>query len=254
MAWEFAGNMLGAPPLIMSMQVGADCYVGQMACEDGNGYGHVTLAAVAAAGPDVSSALVGPIVAVRTSPTYTATTYQSDMADYDTTQAAQLANDPKGAVEVDICVMRPGDMFKAPIGKAAISVNIDTVTATATDPEGDDIAHTADTITAPTHKLSTIYCRSGANKGLYRVITSGGTTDQDVTICFPYDIAVGDVFVCADVKLGPCRIDLSTYLLGIDASAASNYYDAFCHRLNLETAGEEYAVVSFAAHHMWATR
>lgn len=255
MAWEFAGNMYGAPPLLLNMQVGADVYVGQLLGNDhANGYGHVIPAAVAAAGPDVTTGLVGVCVGVITSPVYTAATYQSDKCTYDTTQATQVANDPVGAAEVQVAVMRPGDLWKAPIGKVTVATALDTITVTTADTAGDDVIHTG-AITAPTHLLSTIYCRTGANRGLYRVITSGGTADQDVTICFPYDIAVGDTFVACNVKLGACRIDLSTNALGIDGdTAVDNYYDAFCTELNLETSGEEYAVISFASHHIWDTR
>jgi len=256
MAWTFHGNMYGAPPLLMNMQVGADCYVGQVVQSDiANGYGHVIPAAVAGAGPDVTCGLVGVITGVVHSPTYTQATYQGDKATYDTSQAAQLANSPKGAVEVQVAVMRPGDLWRAPIYKVTEGTALDTVTPSATDAEGDDIAHTATAITAPTNLLSTIYCRKGSNKGLYRRITSGGTKDQDVTICFPYDIATTDEYVCANVVLGPARIDFSTAILGIDGdTAVSSYYDVFCHILNLEEAGKEYAVVSFAAHHIWHTR
>lgn len=255
MAWAFHGNMYGAPPVIMRMQIGADCYVGQVVQSDAsNGYGHVIPAAVAGAGPDVTSNLVGVITGVVNSPSYDSS-YQGDKATYDSSQANQVDNDPKGPTEVEVTIMRPGDLWRAPIGKVTATAALDTVTATSADTAGDDIIHTADTITAPTSKYATIYCRSGANRGQYRVITAGGTTDQDVTVCFTYDIAVGDVFVCANVVLGPARIDFTTNILGIDGdTSVSNYYDVFCHKLNLEEAGKEYAVVSFAAHHLWATR
>jgi len=256
MAFEYAGSMYGGSttPFLLNLQVGADCYVGQLVMNDhALGYGHILPAAVAAAGPDVTAGLVGVVVGAITSPTYTAATYQSDKITYDTTQATQVANDPVGAAEAQVAIMRPGDLWKAPIGKATIATALDVITVTTTDTAGDDVIHTG-TITAPTHLLSTVYCRTGANKGLYRVITSGGTADQDLTICFPYDITSGDTFVAADVKLGSCRIDLSTNSLGLDASAATNYYDAFCTELNLEVSGEEYAVISFATHHIWDTR
>jgi len=257
MAWEFAGNMYGAPPLVMRMQIGANTYVGQLLMSDvSNGYGHCLPCACATADPDVTADIVGVCTGIVNSPTFSST-YSADLGTYDTTQAAQLANDPKGAVEVEVVVARPGDLFKAPLYKVAMGTSLDVITVTTADTAGDDIVHTADTITAPTHKYSTIYCRTGANRGLYRVINSGGTKDQDVVICFPYDIAIDDTFVAAQIILGGAKIDISTNAFGIDgdsATAGTAAFDVFCHRLNLEEAGKEFAVVSFASHHLWTSR
>jgi hypothetical protein len=146
-------------------------------------------------------------------------------------------------------------MWRAPIFDAAVATALTEVTVTTRDAEGDAITHSTALGTAPVSQYSTAYCRKGANKGLYRVITTGATGSQVPTICFPYDIEVGDIFVCANVILGPCRFDFSTYILGIDGTGIfTEYMDCFCHELNLEISGKEYAVISIAAHHVWKTR
>jgi hypothetical protein len=249
MAWTFEQNMYGAPPIIQNFQIEEDCYVGQVV-QGGTTNAHVRLPELAAAHPDVATPILGIIVGVVHSPTYDST-YQGDKATYDSAQTAQIANDPIGATEVQVAIARPGDMWRAPICKVTNGTALDTITVTTADTLGDDVIHTG-AITAPTAPYATIYCRTGANRGQYRVIQAGGTTDQDVTLCFTYDIAVGDTFVAANVRLGFANIDFTTDFLGIDGdSAVTNHYHAFCHKLNLEESGKEFAVVAFHSKHMW---
>uniref|UniRef100_A0A6M3LPS3 Uncharacterized protein n=1 Tax=viral metagenome TaxID=1070528 RepID=A0A6M3LPS3_9ZZZZ len=253
MAWEFAQNMYGAPALVHErLQIGETCYVGQIMCADYALGGIVEPGELAGAGPDATTALVGICSAVRTSPTYTAA-YQGDGGTYDTTQAAQVANDPPGPTLIDMTVIRPGDIFKAPLKNVVIATAPTVVTATATATAGLTVTHTGTAVTAPTSNFSTIYCRTGANRGQYRVITTGGTKTQTLLNAFTYDPAIGDTFVCANIKVGYCNIDFTTDFLGIDINTSvSNHYEAYCWQLNLEEAGKEFALVSFSPQHIWA--
>lgn len=251
MAFEHLGGLDGSPPVIRRMMVGADCYVGQLLQADDAGLGHVEPCTAASAGPDVTYKIVGICVGVyNNDPSYNST-YKGDMADYDSSQADQLANSPKGAVEVAVALIRPGDMIKAPICTTTYGTAPTVITATSTDAAGDDVVHASDTITAPVNYYATCYCRSGANRGLSRIITAGGTNDQDIDgVMFPYDIAIGDTFVCASMRLGYCLWDLISTSNAFESSHATNYYTGYCHEVNLEEAGKEFAVISVNSSHL----
>ena len=251
MGFQHLGSFYGAAPVVRKMLVGADTYVGQLLAHDGSGYGHVKPCTAAAAGPDTTMRIVGICVGVNAaSPSYSSS-YGGDFADYDSSQADQLANDPKGGVEVLVAEIHPGDKIKAPICVTSLGTAPTVLTASSTDAAGDDIAHASNVITSPVSLFSTIYCRTRANRGLSRIITAGSTADQDVDgVMFPYDIAVGDTFVAASLKLGYSEFDIISTQNAFEAFWASNYFEGFCHDLNLEVAGAEYAVLSINPKHL----
>lgn len=91
---------------------------------------------------------------------------------------------------------------------------------------------------------ATYYCRTGANKGLYRVSYDTSATVHTFYLPFPYDIAIGDTFVAANIGLGTVKMCLGGGGCFIDNNAAvgSDYLWADVLELNLETAGSEYAI------------
>lgn len=252
MAWEFAQNMYGAPALIHErLQVGETMYQGQILRADHALGGTVAVADLAGAGPDATSQIVGIVNGVRTSPTYS-TAFQGDTATYDTTQAAHVANDPVGPTLIDMTVIRPGDILKAPLHNATIATAPDVLTASSTSTDGLTMTHTGTAVTTPTSNYATLYCRTGANRGQYRVITTGASTTQTMLNAFTYDIAANDTFVWANIKVGVCHIDFTTDFLGIDVdTSVSSFFEVYCWQLNLEEAGKEFALVSFATQHLW---
>ena len=98
--------------------------------------------------------------------------------------------------------------------------------------------------------LTTAFCRSGANKGMYRVTSDTSTTVKTVTSPFPFAIAVGDTFVHVNLKsFGTTRIQLDAnamFILG-DAAVSSDYYQADVFRLSLAAPGKEYLSFRFGA-------
>jgi hypothetical protein len=252
MAFEYAGSLYGATtPFIMPMQLSADCYVGQMVRRDANAGGIIEPMAAEAAGPDTTSYILGVVVGIRTSPTYSAT-YQGDGGTYDTTQATQVANDPIGACMADVWVIRPGDKIRAPICNATVGTAVTPVTVTTGSTDG--LTFVGNTLTTSSVSFySTAYCRSGANRGLYRRITTGGTTTQTMLVAFPYDIAAGDVFVVVN-----CAIPGSNLHWGIDSlfqgvnglAALTNYYRGMTIELNLEESGREFIVFTVDPAHI----
>jgi hypothetical protein len=93
-----------------------------------------------------------------------------------------------------------------------------------------------------------VYCRSGANRGVYRVSSDTSTTVKTVYDYFKYDVALGDTFVGVPFKLGETflQLDATATYLEASATAATNYYEATIVELNLSTAGEEYAIFRFS--------
>ena len=257
MAFEYAGNMRGlGSPVVHRLQVGANCYVGQMLRSDtdvGGTGGHVIPVAVAAADPDVTSDIIGPCVAVYNSPTYNST-YQGDLATYDTSQAAQTANDPVGPTEVDVVVLCPGDLVRAPVSFTTIGTAPTTLTVTTGSADG--LTFVSNALTQATiDDFSTVYCRTGANRGQYRVVTTGATATQTMTIAFTYDISVGDTFVAVQLVKGRTAFDFdSRFQAWLGNAALSNKYRGYCYQLNLEESGKEWATIAIAAHHLWDSR
>lgn len=252
MAITYAGNVYGATAgPIHNMQVEADCYVGQIVIGSAGAGGHVLACAGAGAGPDTTNNIIGIIVGAVTSPTYDST-YQGDKITYDTTQANQLLNDPVGAALAQVQIIRPGDLLRCPLYKTTKGTALDVLSASAVSTDGLAVYHTGTAITALDDDFSTVYCRTGANRGIYRVVTTGGTKTQTLLIGFPYDIAIGDTFVTAQMKLGVTRFEFDSYKLGIAANDdLTQYFMGYCHKLDLEKAGEEYAIVSIHTSHLW---
>ena len=252
MAFIYAGNLISnKPAVIQRFQTGAAVYVGQPVIEDySNLYGHVIPLAAAAAAPDTTYNIMGVCVGIVNDPLYSST-YQAEYNTYDTTKAAVVANAHKDASMIEVAISRPGDMYEVPIVKDTIGTALDVVTNTTESTTALTLTMAAGT----DYQLgyATMYCRSGANKGLSRVITTCSTTAKDATIAFPYTIAVNDTFVCAAIKLGRFMLTPDSLFMAIDGDVATggNYYNAWCHKMDLSTAGAEKAWISFHPFHCW---
>ena len=103
--------------------------------------------------------------------------------------------------------------------------------------------------------MCTAYCRTGANAGLYRVVTSASTTTHTFKQAFPYAIAVGDTFVIVNLRQGESYGNINTnagYIgmcLDSGVTAATNYLGLTVKELNLVEAGKERAIFKFSAAH-----
>lgn len=93
------------------------------------------------------------------------------------------------------------------------------------------------------------YCRSGANKGLYRITSSTSTTAHDLVVAFPYDVEAGDTFVYVNIVPGTTRgqFDANAMCILGDAAraAAGDFYWLDILEINLKEAGKEYAIFRF---------
>lgn len=186
-----------------------------------------------------------------------------------TTQAAQLARESafqegmyaKGDPQALVLVteITPNTVIEGPIFDTTYKVvtPVSTVSAS-TDTDGMVSANTtinAATFT-PVANRATIYCRSGANAGLYRVTASTSTTAPQVTVAFPYDIAVGDTFCYVPLKQGLSRVYIDGPGLFLDSNdgGATNNFNVFVYKLDLATAGKESAQFRFATTHFDSMR
>jgi hypothetical protein len=177
-------------------------------------------------------------------------------------QASQLARDwalnggmyaigdPQMLVKVALissCTLVEGPIYDGAYG---------TVCTTTTDTGGADTtgyttAGTQGAVTfTPVANICTIYCRSGANAGLYRTTNDVSTTAADVTTAFPYDVVLGDVFVRVPLKQGLSEIYIGGPGLYIDQGlTATNNFQVIVKDMDLAISGSEKARFWFTGDH-----
>ena len=251
MSFHYAGSLVGSAPVVRKMLTGETMYVGQLvkAAGDAGIGGTVAVADIAVDTDEDTSNIIGICTGiVDGSSTYvksvSGTAAYGQRTTYTTTQATILADGPS---EVEVTLIIPGvTLVRAPIYDTVWGTALTELTVTSASSNGTTVTHAGDTIVDAADDFATVYCRSGANRGLYRLITTVGANAQVVTIPFPNGIAVGDVFVSATVRLGLGGFDLTTAFDAIDGdNAMDDYYTVYYHEINLEESGKEYAVFSF---------
>ncbi len=251
MGFQYAGNLGGAgAPVTMDMLTGETMYAGQLLEYDvsaANG-GHVIPANAASEADEDDQRIIGVCSGiVDGSRTYVAsssgTAQYGDRTTYTVTQATIKANGPS---EVQVTLSIPMvTLFRAPIYNAAWGTALTTITNTSASSGG--VTVTGDAITDAADDFSTLYCRTGANRGEYRVVTTGtSTTVRTVVVPFSNAIAVGDTFVSCSLVKGFAHMDIPATADCIDGNNDVNaWYNVFVKELNLEESGKEFAVFSF---------
>ena len=264
MGFQFAGSLSGAAPIVRRYQAGTTMYVGNLVQSGlvnvGLG-GHVDILEVATEAWETTQPIMGMVTAIADeSRTYvksvSGTAGYGDRTTYTYTQAtiaANLGTKLSGGAEVDVTLAIPMDtLIRAPIYNTVWGTALTEQVVTTASSTGVTITAAGDAVTDMTAGFLTAYCRSGANRGHYRVVTTTtSTTVNTVVIPFPYGIAVGDVFVLAACSLGIAGMNICTACDAIDGNKISTYYyPAFYHDINLEESGKEYAIFSTIA--CWA--
>ncbi len=252
MAFQYMGEITGGLAPKMNLQVGADCYQGQMLVYDNAAGGIVIPTATASDNPDDTQPIAGICLGAgrRTNPgtsLYNAT-YKGDLITYDVTQATLVVNDPVGAAIAEVQILTPNSLIRAPIVKDTIGTNPECKACTTGSSDG--LTFIVATIDTTVSNYSTAYCRTGANRGEYRKITTGAAATQTVVVPFTNDIAIGDTFCIVNVRQGWAHVQWESQFQGIDSSPdLSVYFNVFVHELNLEEAGKEYCTFRFAPLH-----
>ena len=264
MGFSYAGSLLGGAPVVRRFQAGTDLYVGNLVqtglVNPAHG-GHVEIAEAEGEAFENDQPIVGLVSAIAdASRTYVAavsgTAGYGDKSTYTTTQAtiaANLGTGKTGGAEVDVTLIIPQiTLVRAPIYNGAWGTALTEMVATSASSTGVTITATGDAIADFTPAFGTIYCRSGANRGHYRIITTTtSTTVNTVVIPFPYGIVAGDVFVAAGIRLGMSTLNFPATADCIDGNLVqTNYYPAFYHDINFEESGKEYAI--FSTMNNWA--
>ena len=136
------------------------------------------------------------------------------------------------------CTVLRGSLVDSAVGTAP---TVGTVTAGSTD----GLSCTTGAMSVATIAgLSTIYFRTGANAGTYRVLDSASTTSHTWDTPTYADVAVGDTAVAVNVlPFGLSRVQLlATYMtcFDIDEACTSDYFGIDVVRLNLAEQYKEY--------------
>lgn len=157
---------------------------------------------------------------------------------------------------VKIAVITPNTVLRAPIYNAAVGTAPTEVTSTNTSSDGLGITTGAIDFTPENTSTATIYCRSGANAGAYRLLDDSSTTVHTWDKAMRNDIAVGDTFVVVPVRthgFSTVMFDSTTaaYIDCADANviAGTDRWGITVLRLDLSTAGNEYCEFMFASGH-----
>ncbi len=249
--FECAGSLANSAPIKLIMPVSETMYVGQMAQWDaGNGAvgtsGGVQILDAATELWEDDEPVAGVVAGVYSGDRVYDATYKGDKCTYSVTQSV-IADTGPGRVELILAIPHV-TLFKGPIYDTTFGTALTELVVTSASTNGTTVTHANQTVVDHADDFSTIYCRSGANRGQYRANTTPGTNAQVTTEVFPYGIAVGDVFVVASVKIGLSCIDIPATANCIDGdNNIDTGYGVIIHELNLEESGKEYAAFSFTA-------
>jgi hypothetical protein len=133
--------------------------------------------------------------------------------------AQQSDNSDTARLTSIIC--NPLAVYRARLCGGAANEALSAATITTASADGLSVVTSAFDPNNPDLNEGTVWGYSGANAGKSRKITSTAANDATVIVAFPYDIAVGDQFLYANVHptrsiLGQLGTDLTT----LDATAA----------------------------------
>ena len=137
-----------------------------------------------------------------------------------------------------------GRIFNAAYGTAMTTLTV-TSGSSAT---GLDFTSNANESTTVAN-FATMYCRTGANMGQYRIVQNASSTAFQNSPAFKTDIAVGDTFVVANglrpFGMSRCYIDAEGMYIDNNAELTANYLLIDVVRLDLSVSGEEYVEFRF---------
>ena len=250
MGFSYAGNLGGAgAPVVRRFHTNESMYVGCLVQSIGAG-GQVSLADVVTNLNETTDHILGFVSGIVDGSrahvaAVSGTAGYGDMTTYSATQSVVKST---GISEVEVTLMIPGvTLVKAPIFKGKWGTALYEIVNTTADTDGTEVVSPVATADIGDN-VGIIYCRSGANRGMYRTITGITTVTTTVTVPFPNTIAVGDKFVQVCCLPGFCNMLSSSAADIIDGNLAGTAgHSVYYHEINLEESGKEYAVFS-----MWS--
>lgn len=240
---------------------GDTLYVGQLVKSTGDGV--APLGAASGAYDTSNDAQVfGVVIGTNNGVPVHDSTYNAEKITSVSSQASLLARDckmqegvwSKGEYQtmVQVALIDPTTIVRGPVRNGAIGtlMSVETVGSASTTGLVVDISGMFDQTAVADN--ATLYCRSGSNMGLYRIRTDTTSSAATCAVAFPYDVAVGDTFVSANVRpLGMSRAQFDSESMYVENSAAltSDYFGINVLKLDLSTAGDEYVEFRFASPH-----
>lgn len=158
---------------------------------------------------------------------------------------------------VEIALITPETILEGPIYNAALGTAPTLGTVTTGDASGVTCTVNAMDV-AGVANLATMYFRSGANQGAYRVTDDTSTTALEWDKPTTYDVAIGDTLVRINGLRpnGPSYAQFDTEAMYIDCAAAltSDYYVIDVIRLDLSEATKERVHFKFNVDHFGLKR
>lgn len=145
-----------------------------------------------------------------------------------------------------------GRLFNAAYGTA---MTLGTVTTGSTD----GLSCTVNALeVAGVANLSSVYFRTGANRGIYRITDDASATALTWDKAVPADVAIGDTLVRVNGLriFGPSRAQFDAEAMYVDSAAAltSHYWGLDVIALDLSEAGKEHVIFKFNADHFCLKR
>ena len=159
---------------------------------------------------------------------------------------------------VKVALIDPSTVLRAPIRNAAIGTAPTLLTATNVthDADGKGVTTNTSECASITTPLSTIYCRTGANAGAYRLCDTASASIHAWDTAMRNDCVYGDTFVLVPVRthgLSTVMFDATTamFIDSADDPVANGTarWGINVVRLDLSTAGNEYCEFSFLTNH-----
>ena len=238
----------GPPPQIIECYVSEDMYEGQL-CAHGRTAGlgaEVQILDVSDETWEDDYGPIGLVVGVVNQRTNYDSTYKGAKCTFTDVSATMAADtDRQDAGIVQVAVIQPMvTVLRAPIYDGAFG----TALVDAIEDGGSSYTVYQDatyTLTADTNDdYGTMYVRSGANRGLYRICTtySNSTLTCTTTLKFPWANAVGDKFTFAAVTKGYTQVyfgSTANYIDG-DIAAGTTGFGVFVTKLDLSSPGNEF--------------
>lgn len=145
-------------------------------------------------------------------------------------------------------IINPLAVYRARLCGGAANEDLTARTVTTASTDGLSVTHSAFDASSPELDEGTIWGLTGANAGKARKITSTSSTATTVIVAFPYDTAVGDTFLHANIH--PTRSILAQFgtdMTTLDATVALSS-DATVITVEMILAGvsDSYGLIQFA--------
>ncbi len=250
MAFQIASDT-GRGTAWYPIDAAATLYHGQLVESRGDGVGIIGVPAGAFDATDTTNVLGIVVGDNNATPVYSSSYKVNGIAGV-LTQAAQVArdwtgvegrmypkNDPQSLVEV--ALVGPETIITGSVRLGGLTTNLTLLTVTTASTNGLTSMVTNACGFTPVADICTMYCRTGANAGLYRITKDTSATNPTNDLAWPQDVSVGDTLVRVPMRFGMSYIYIDSLAMYVDASATpgTDYYGVNVVDMDLSVAGEE---------------